>query len=110
MEELNKTNSPIPPDLNPGENTPANSQKPKAAAKTAVKSQKPKAAAKTAVKSQKPKAFKPLLGHDPKNRLVHLAKKGEKFEVSKPATGFKFTGAEKKAKEVYEHQLSCSHN
>jgi hypothetical protein len=50
------------------------------------------------------------VGHDPKNREVTLTQKGEKFTVTKPSTGFTFTGTEKKAKEVYKHQLNCSHN
>ena len=54
--------------------------------------------------------FKKVTGHDPKNRHVHLEKQGEKFKVTKPATGFKFIGPEKEAKKVFEHQKSCSHN
>lgn len=86
-----ENNSPIPPDLTPA---------PKPAAKPAQKPA-PKPAAKK---------IKPLTGHDPKNRHVYLKQTGEKFEVTKPDTGFSFTGSEKQAKEVYNQQLSCSHN
>jgi hypothetical protein len=51
-----------------------------------------------------------ITGNDPKNRLVILKKKGEKFIVEKPATSFVFEGSEKKAKEIFEHQTNCSHN
>jgi hypothetical protein len=49
-------------------------------------------------------------GSDPKNRLVHLSKKGDKYTVTKEGTGFSFTGTERKAKEVFKHQINCSHN
>lgn len=90
MGDLENTGT-IPPDLNPAS---------KPAAKTAQKPA-PKPVAKK---------IKPLTGHDPKNRHVYLKQTGEKFEVTKPATGFSFSGSEKQAKEVYNQQLSCSHN
>jgi hypothetical protein len=51
-----------------------------------------------------------IIGHDPKNREVVLIQKGEKFTVTKMDTGFTFTGTEKKATEVFKHQINCSHN
>lgn len=56
----------------------------------------------------KPRVIK--TGFDPKNRKVSLIKAGESFTVKKPATNFLFKGKEKEAKEIYEFQISCSHN
>lgn len=50
------------------------------------------------------------VGYDPKNRAVTLIQKGEKFSVTKVATRFTFTGTEKKATEMFKHQINCSHN
>ena len=50
------------------------------------------------------------IGYDPKNRAVLVFQFGTDFKVTKPDTGFDFTGTEAEYKEVFEHQVSCSQN
>jgi hypothetical protein len=97
-----------PEDKDQGTNTPQETSNKLPAAKAPVK--KPAVKKAKGTTNNKGTKVKPTIGHDPKNRHVYLEKKGEKFKVSKPATGFVFEGSEKKAKEAFEHQKLCSHN
>lgn len=51
-----------------------------------------------------------MTGYDPKNRIVEASFNGEIYKVTKPDTGFEFTGTSEQCKEVFEHQISCSQN
>jgi hypothetical protein len=88
----------------PAANT--NTEKPKAEGK------KPKAEKPKAEKKPKAEIEKCLhTSHDPKNRVVHLHQKGDKYRVLKSATGFNSGWLNKKqATQAFEQQQASSQN